>query len=111
LLDRIEKIVNILDSKKATDIASFDLQGKEYFVDCVVIANTLNQKHAYALLNYLKSDLKPAEHFVNVEESDDWTAIDLGDIMIHLMSPEYRKMYDLDDFLTNFDKYSQQVAK
>jgi ribosome-associated protein len=31
--------------------------------------------------------------------SDDWTVIDLGDVLIHLMSEEYRAKYQMDKFL------------
>jgi len=101
---RIEKIVNILDDKKAENIESFDLKDKDYFVDAVVIATTMGQKHGFALLNDLKNKLKPEETFLFVEESDDWTVIDLGDILIHIMSEEYRAKYQIEEFLSKFDR-------
>ena len=61
---RIEKISAVLDTNKAENIEVFDLRGKEYFVDQVVIATSLNSRHTEALLNYLKTDLKPAEQFL-----------------------------------------------
>jgi ribosome-associated protein len=105
LEQRIEKIEKILDEKKAENIESFDLRGKEYMVDYVVIATTLNPKHGFSLLNYLKDALKPdGEQFVRVDEDDDWTVIDLGDILIHLMSERYREKYSLEEFLGEFGK-------
>lgn len=69
-----------------------------------MIATTLNSKHAYALLNYLKEVLKPmGEEFLRANEDDNWTVIDLGDMFIHLMSEEYRAMYTLEDFLSKLD--------
>ena len=69
---RIEDIVNLLDSKKAENVEVFDLSENDYFVDFVVVATTLNDKHGFALLNYLKEDLKPkGEEFLNIDESDD----------------------------------------
>jgi ribosome-associated protein len=88
--ERIEKITKILDDKKALDIESFDTKESDYFTDAVVIATTMGEKHGFALLNELKSKLKPEEQFLAIDESDDWTVIDLGDILIHLMSEEYR---------------------
>jgi nicotinate-nucleotide adenylyltransferase len=102
---RIENIVNVLDSKKAEHIQSFDLKDSDYFMDYVVIATTLNNKHGIALLDYLKNELKPlGEEFLNVDEDDNWVVIDLGDILIHLMNEEYRAKYNLEEFLSNFDK-------
>lgn len=99
---RVEAIINVLDDKKAENIESFDLIGKDYMVDYVVLATTLNGKHGSSLLNYLKTDLKPAEEFAHVDEDDNWTVIDLGDILIHLMTKEYRERYNLEEFLASF---------
>ena len=101
--ERIKRIVDILDSKKAEDIEVFDLTDKGYITNQVVIATALNTKHSLALLGNLKDELKPAgEEFVRTEEDGDWTIIDLGDILIHLMTKEYREKYTIENFLENF---------
>ena len=98
---RLENIRKILDDKKAENIEIIDLTSKDYIVDYVVIATTLNPKHGFALLNYLRTDLKPqGEEFLRVDEEDDWTIIDLGDMFIHLMSEKYRTKYSLEEFLS-----------
>jgi ribosome silencing factor RsfS/YbeB/iojap len=102
--ERIEKIVKILDNKKAVDIISFDTKNSDYFTDAVIIATTMGDKHGFALLNELKTKLKPQEQFLNIEESDDWIVIDLGDILIHLMSQNYREKYNLEEFLSQYNK-------
>jgi len=98
--NRIEKITQSLDTHKAESIEVFDLNGKDYFVDYAIIASSLGQKHTLALLDHLKKELKPDETFVYVEESSDWVVIDLGDILIHIMTPEYRVKYDMETFLS-----------
>lgn len=98
---RLEDIKTILNDKKAENIEIFDLTSKNYLVDYVVIATTLNSKHAFALLDYLKIGLKPkGEEFLRVDEDDEWTIIDLGDMFIHLMSEKYRNKYSLEEFLS-----------
>ena len=98
---RLENIKKILDDKKAENIEIIDLTSKNYIVDYVVIATTLNPKHGFALLNYLRTDLKPTgEEFLRVDEDDEWTIIDLGDVFIHLMSEKYRVKYSLEEFLS-----------
>lgn len=96
---RIEKIIQTLDKNKAEAIEVFDLREKNYFVDYAIIASSLGSKHTFALLNHLKDDLKPQEKFINIDESGDWIVIDLGDILIHIMTPEYRTKYDMETFL------------
>lgn len=97
---RIETITEVLDKNKAENIEVFDLREKDYFVDFAIIASSLGQKHTLALLDHLKKELKPQEHFNNVDESGDWVVVDLGDILIHVMTPEYRAKYDMESFLS-----------
>lgn len=98
--ERIEKITNVLDKNKAEGIEVFDLREKNYFVDYAIIASSLSSRHTVALLDHLKNDLKPQEHFNNVDESGEWIVVDLGDILIHIMTPEYRIKYDMETFLS-----------
>jgi len=98
--DRINKITDTLDINKAEAIEVFDLREKNYFVDYAIIASSLGIKHTTALLDHLKAALKPEENFNNVDESGDWVVIDLGDILIHIMTPEYRIKYDMENFLS-----------
>ncbi len=97
---RIENITNVLDTNKAEGIEVFDLREKNYFVDYAIIASSLGARHTAALLNHLRKDLKSTEEFNHVDESGDWIVIDLGDILIHIMTPEYRVKYDMESFLT-----------
>jgi len=100
MINRIEKITAVLDTNKTEAIEVFDLREKNYFVDYAIIASSLGSKHTTALLNHLKRDLKPQEHFNNVDESGDWVVVDLGDILIHIMTTEYRTKYDMETFLS-----------
>ncbi len=102
--ERIDNITSVLDKHKAENIEVFDLREKEYIVDQAIIASSLGQKHTLALLDHLKKELKPDEKFHYVDESGDWVVIDLGDILIHIMTPEYRIKYDLESFLGDIEK-------
>ncbi len=97
---RIERIVTLLDDKKAEEIEVFNLDNADYMAKRVVIANSLNGKHTQALFDHLKRELKPeGEEFLATDISDEWTVADLGDILIHIMIPEYRQRYSLEAFL------------
>ena len=96
---RIEKISNILDMNKAEAIEVFDLRERDYFVDYVIIASSLGERHTEALLEHLKRGLKSEEEFLHVDASGEWIVADLGDILIHIMTPEYRNKYDMESFL------------
>ena len=100
LQERVERIVTLLDSKKAEEIEVFDLGNVDYIAQAVVIANSLGGKHTRALFDHLKEELKPlGETFYGSDESDEWIVADLGEIMVHIMTPDYRQRYSLEDFL------------
>ncbi|MBF7048413.1 ribosome silencing factor [Campylobacter volucris] len=106
--ERIDNIVQILDDKKADLIETFDMQDKDYFVKFVVIATTMGERHALSLIDDLKTNLKSkGEEFLNIESSEEWTVLDLGDILIHLMSEAYRAKYNIEEFLKGLNKESQ----
>jgi ribosome-associated protein len=108
--NRVDNIIAVLDKHKAESIESFDLREKNYFVDFAIIASSLGTKHTTALLDHLKNELKPKEKFVYVEESGDWVVIDLGDILIHIMTPEYRVKYDMESFLSSLKEGKEGEA-
>ena len=99
--ERIENIVKILDDKKAEEIEVFNLDDADYIAKRVVIANSLNGKHTIALFDHLKKGLKEqGDTFLASDVSDEWAVADLGDILIHVMIPEYRQRYSLETFLS-----------
>jgi len=99
--ERVENIVNILDDKKADEIEVFNLEDADYIAKRVVIANSLNGKHTLALADHLKIGLKKSgDSILASDMSDDWVVADLGDILIHIMVPEYRQRYSLEQFLS-----------
>ncbi|MGB5505887.1 MAG: nicotinate (nicotinamide) nucleotide adenylyltransferase [Sulfurovum sp.] len=99
--ERIAGIVKILDDKKAEEIEVFNLEDADYIAKRVVIANSLNGKHTLALFDQLKTELKKqGDTFLASDTSDEWAVADLGDILIHIMIPEYRQRYSLETFLS-----------
>jgi ribosome silencing factor RsfS/YbeB/iojap len=99
--ERIESIVKILDEKKAEEIEVFNLEEADYIAKRVVIANSLNGKHTLALADYLKKALKTqGDEILASDMSDEWVVADLGDILVHIMIPEYRQRYSMETFLS-----------
>lgn len=105
---RLEKIAKILDQNKAEGVETFNLENSEYIADGVVIATAMADRHLYALLDFMKKDLKSEEQFLHVEESDDWIVADLGDIIVHIMSEAAREKYHLESFLKEFEAKKQK---
>ena len=107
---RANRIKELLEEKKGENVQIFDLIGRDYFVDMVVIATSLGDRHTLALLDYLKEKLKPeGEEFLKVQSSEDWVVIDLGDIIVHIMSEAYRDRYNIEEFLEEIKENKQNL--
>ncbi len=98
----IKDVSVLLTEKKAYDIEVIEMNS-EYFVDRVLVATTLGEKHGLALIDYVKKGLKSYK-IQHVEEGHKWNVIDFGDTLIHLMTQEYRDIYKIEEFLSSLNK-------
>jgi ribosome silencing factor RsfS/YbeB/iojap len=97
---RVDNIVKLLDSKKAEDIEVFDLEDSDYIAKAVILVNSLGGKHTSALFDNLREHKKElGEQILGYDESDEWIVVDLEDILVHIMTPQYRMRYSLEEFL------------
>lgn len=105
----VQEICQILEDKKAENIEVFNLSETDYFVDCVVISTALIDRHALALLDTLKKQLKEkGESFYHIDdENPDWIVADLGDIIVHIFTENQRKKFNLEEFLQKILKQKE----
>ena len=95
---QLQLIYEALDDKKATDIAMLDLTKVSDSLDYFVIASATSQPQLQALersvLEKLRDEgIRP----VSVEgPSPRWVLVNLGAVLVHLMTPETREFYDLE---------------
>ncbi len=104
MIERLKRIAQLLDDKKAENIEIFDLTNTDYFVDGAIVATQQATKHAAMLTDEIRKTLKPyGETVLHIDESDEWTVIDMADIIVHIMSESYRARYDLDSLLKTYE--------
>ena len=92
-------IINILDSNKAQDIATIDLEGKSSIADFMIIASGTSSRHIQALSEQVLDEFKKngiENCKIEGSESSDWKLIDGIDLIVHIFNPEKRKFYELE---------------
>ena len=92
-------IEETLDSDKAIDIVSIDLEGKTSISDYMIIATGTSSRHVTSMAQRLKEKLKTDLKITSkIEGSDtgDWVIVDAGDAIIHLFRQEVREFYNLE---------------
>lgn len=92
-------IVNTLESLKAQDIVVLDVKGKANFTDVMIIASGSSDRHLKTMANEIHVQTKAAGSpplSIEGEDSRNWILVDLGDIVVHLMRPQTREMYEIE---------------
>ena len=99
--------VQILDSKKASDIRVLKIDTKTVIADYFVICNGRSTTQIKALADELEYKLGIAGlEYIRLEGSDsnDWKVLDCRDVIIHIFSPEAREFYNLDRLWSDCDE-------
>tara|TARA_B100001996_G_scaffold366011_1_gene336346 strand:+ start:225 stop:575 length:351 start_codon:yes stop_codon:yes gene_type:complete len=94
-----KNIVNTLDSNKALDIVTIDLEGKSSMADYLIIASGTSSRHIQALAEIVLEKFKSngiTNCKIEGNESNDWKLIDGIDVIVHIFNPEKRNFYDLE---------------
>ena len=99
-ISELKKIIlHTLDSNKALDIVSIDLENKSSMADYMIIASGTSSRHIQALSEqvlekFKNSGIKNCK--IEGKESNDWKLIDGIDVIVHIFNPEKRKFYELE---------------
>ncbi|WP_420992829.1 ribosome silencing factor [Cupriavidus sp. 30B13] len=93
-------IVDGLEDVKAQDIKVYDTTHLTELFDRVVIASGTSNRQTKALAASVRDTVKGAGgHIVAVEglETGEWVLVDCGDAVVHIMQPQLRMYYNLEE--------------
>lgn len=99
-LELARTIVEILEEKLAEDILLLDLEGQSDFTDFFVIATGSSERQLGALGSSVTELIKADVTGMAVSEGkpeSGWIVLDFGQVVVHLLSPEMRAYYDLEE--------------
>ena len=93
-------IVNKLDAGKAEQISILDVRRLSGFADVMIIATGTSTRHVMSLAHHLTEELKE-NGFRPLSDPETgtghWVVVDLGAVLVHLMTAEARQTYALED--------------
>ena len=92
-------ILDTLDSNKALDIISIDLENKSSMADYMIIASGTSSRHIQSLSEQVLEKLKNngvKDSRIEGKDSSEWKLVDGIDLIIHIFHPEKRKFYELE---------------
>ncbi|MCR4627893.1 MAG: ribosome silencing factor [Treponema sp.] len=99
--DKAKELAVLMEDGKGKDVVLIDVSQLNSWTDYFVIATVNSSAHWQGLYKDVKDYIKKNDleiHLTNRKspDGDDWNLIDLGVIVIHLMSEDARKFYDLE---------------
>jgi ribosome-associated protein len=95
----LNAIAQAIYDKKGYNILALDVRNISTLADYFVIAEGNVSRHVKALSSSIQEDLKKHQlhpYYIEGEKDSDWVVLDYGDIVIHLMVPEMREKYTLE---------------
>lgn len=99
-IDALKTLVtDALEDLKAQDIAVLDVSRLTSVTDLMVVASGTSSRHVAALAENVVQAAKEqgiAPLGVEGESGADWVLVDLGNLVVHVMLPETRQLYDLE---------------
>ncbi len=95
----LQATVTALEDIKAENIVTLDVRGMTSIADYMVICSARSSRHLRAIADDVLTKLKGQFSIpitINGENSSGWILLDLGDIIVHIMSEETRDFYALE---------------
>ena len=99
-LEVARAIVNTLEDKKGEDIVLMEIAQISSFADFFIICNGTSDRMLDSLANVVRESAKEQFRLIASIEGqpmDGWLVVDLGDVVVHLFSPEQREYYGLEE--------------
>lgn len=99
--EKAQELARLIRDGKGDDIVLLDISQLNSWTDYFVIATVSSSTQSQGLQKQIKDYIKDSGleiHKTNkkINDGEDWNLIDLGSVVIHLMSKEAREFYDLE---------------
>ncbi|HAT4420263.1 TPA: ribosome silencing factor [Legionella pneumophila] len=95
----LEKLLKSLEDIQAIDIKIIDVHKQTTITDFMVVTSGRSFRHVKSIAQKVLEDMKvaglPCLSSTGIEHGD-WALIDFGDIILHVMQPEFRHFYNLE---------------
>lgn len=98
-----KNVIEALEDIKGFDIIDLDVRKLTSITDYMIIASASSTRQTRALANNVHDKMKDLNvEIVGIEgESEgDWVLVDIGDIIVHIMTPTTRAYFNLEELWT-----------
>lgn len=92
-------VIDKIDDLKGQDIVAIDVCGKSSITDCMIICTGTSSRHVIAIADHVVQSSRAAGSLplgVEGQNGAEWVVVDLGDVIVHVMQEESRRLYELE---------------
>ncbi len=98
--NKFEKIVkDAIEDLKGQDILTIDVKNKSSVADVMIIATGRSDRHVRSIAeNVVLKSKRAGNQPLGAEglQNSNWVLVDLGDILVHIMTADAREFYSLE---------------
>ncbi|MFP5440483.1 MAG: ribosome silencing factor [Gammaproteobacteria bacterium] len=98
--EQLSTLVNeALADMKAQNVVTLDVAGMTSIADRIIIASGTSSRHVKSLADTVLERVKQQGVMPLGVEGDataEWVLVDIGDVIVHVMTPAARQYYDLE---------------
>ena len=101
-----------LEDLKGRDIVEIDIAEKSNIADAMLLATGTSRPHVKSLADQVKMKAKDAGETplgVEGEDAGEWVLVDLGDVIVHVMTEEMRDFYALEKLWSIGNQEDEQL--
>lgn len=98
-LDKVYKIMRVLDDKKALDIKTLYVSDLTTIADYFIIASGSSTTHVKSLCDEIRDKLMDENiiyDHIEGYKNGNWILMDYGDVVVHIFMKDVREFYSLD---------------
>lgn len=105
-----DTVVAALNDLKAENIAVININAISSVADYFIIATGSSSRHINALTDRVIEFIKDKGYCVfGTEEDSDWVLLDLGDVVVHIMTQDTRDYYNLEKLWQTSTQASTEI--
>ena len=97
--EQVKVIVDVIDELKGEEVVTLNVLEQSVDMEAIIVATGRSIQHVRGIANNIKIEAKRLNMLVlGIEgsESSEWVLIDLGEVIVHVMTEKTRAFYKLE---------------
>ena len=112
-MSNLKTLLELLETFKVEDVAHINVEGASSLFDHMVVCTARSSQHAKTVADKIQYHFKPEMAEIPKSDGKDfgsWVAVDLDDVVVHIMVAQERERYSLEELWQELKKRTDEAA-